>query len=142
MKRQDTITTSIPTTLRSSGLKATPARVAVLKVLTKAKKPLSIQNIGKLLKDTPDQATLYRMVEQLKKAGIIHQINLEHGHAHYEIDSPTHHHHIICENCGKIVDISSCDIESLEKEVLKKSGFKKINRHSLEFFGLCKNCAK
>ncbi len=130
-------------TLTTAGLKVTPARLLVLEVLTNTEKPLSIQDIQKKLgKKSADQATVYRTIEIFKKNGIVRQVNFEHDHAHFELNTNSHHHHIICQNCGKVVDISNCNITSLEKEILKKSGFKSIQKHSLEFFGTCNRCKK
>lgn len=114
-----------------------------MEILTNTKKPLSIQDIQKKLgKKSADQATVYRTIEIFKKNGIVRQVNFEHDHAHYELNTNSHHHHTICQNCGKVVDISNCNIEGLEKEVLKMSGFKNIEKHSLEFFGHCGKCKK
>lgn len=129
--------------LRQAGFRATPGRIAFLELLRKSDKPLSIQDVLEKLKgNSIDQATVYRIVEALRDKGIIQYVNMEHGHAHFELVSPTHHHHAICQQCGKIVDISKCNIKSLETEVLAVSGFKKINRHALEFFGICDSCSK
>lgn len=131
------------TTLREAGFRATPGRIAFLDLLYKSKKPLSIQDaLQQLKKHSIDQATVYRIVEALRTKGIIQYVNMEHGHQHFELVSPAHHHHAICETCGKVVDISKCNIRHLEDEVLKVSNFKSLNRHSLEFFGICKQCAK
>jgi Fe2+ or Zn2+ uptake regulation protein len=128
--------------LRSKKLKATPARLELLQLLSKSPAPLSIGDMQKkMVKSKPDQATFYRMVKDLKEAGIIRQVNIEHNHAHYEIGND-HHHHAICEQCGKVIDLSSCNIAGLEKEIMKKTKFKTINRHSLEFFGVCNTCSK
>lgn len=132
-----------PTTslLHSVGLKATPARIAVLELLKKTSKPLSIKSIqSKLAKEEIDQATLYRIVSSLVEKEIIREVDLKHGHGHYELATSSHHHHIICKKCGKIQDID-CDTTQIEKEVLKQSGFKSISNHSLEFFGTCKSCS-
>ena len=129
--------------LRTAGFRATPGRIAFLELLKKSDKPLSIQDVlDKLKGKSIDQATVYRIVEALRTKGIIQYVNMEHGHAHFEINSPTHHHHAICERCGKVIDISKCNIQNLETEVLKVSVFTKINRHALEFFGICDSCSK
>ncbi len=128
--------------LKLRNLKATPGRMELLRVLDASPTPLSITDMQHELKKLKlDQATFYRMVNDLKEASVIREVHLEHNHAHYELGGD-HHHHAICEQCGKIVDLSSCNIAGLETEVLKKAKFKSINRHSLEFFGLCNACAK
>lgn len=129
--------------LRQAGFRATPGRIAFLEILYSAAKPLSVQDILKALKrDTIDQATAYRIVEALRSKGVIHYVNMEHGHVHFELATSKHHHHAICESCGEIVDISECDIPRLEKEVLKSTGFKQLKHHALEFFGICQKCSK
>lgn len=133
--------TSLIALLKQTGLKVTPARVKVYEILANVGKPLSVHDIlKKLPAGSADQATVYRILEALKKVGLVKSVEFEHGHAHFEIDSGDHHHHIICESCGKVVDVSKCDVSGLDRQVLKISGFKNINRHSLEFFGLCDKC--
>lgn len=130
--------------LKQTGLKITRPRLAILGILQNARLPLSAKDIfNKLPKAAkPDQATVYRNIENLEAVKLIRQVNFQHDHNHYELVANGHHHHAICENCGKVVDISKCDIAGLEKQVKAVSGFTKINHHALEFFGLCKNCTK
>jgi Fur family ferric uptake transcriptional regulator len=129
--------------LRQAGFKATPGRLALLELFNKTEKPLSIKDIQKSLKQANlDQATIYRIISALESKGIIRQVDFQHGHAHYELTSREHHHHLICEQCGKIVDISKCDTSKVERQALKIGNFSKINKHSLEFFGICNICAK
>lgn len=127
--------------LHEAGFKATPARLALLVLFKKTGKPISIKYIQEHLgtKDT-DQATIYRMVNALLESGVVKYVDLKHGHGHYELASSSHHHHAVCEKCGKIQDVS-CDTKTLQAKILKSSGFAKISDHSLEFFGICKSCA-
>ncbi len=127
--------------LHQAGFKATPTRLALLGLFHKTGKPLSIRYIQEHLstKNT-DQATVYRMVNALLQSGVVKYVDLKHGHGHYELASSSHHHHAICEKCGKIADVS-CDTKTLQAKILKSSGFSKINDHSLEFFGICDKCA-
>lgn len=129
--------------LKSAGLKVTAPRLAILKALNSAQQPLSAKGIFDALPKASraDQATIYRNLDSLLAENLIRQVNFQHDHNHYEL-AENHHHHTICESCGKVVDISQCDIASLEKQVKTVSGFATINHHALEFFGLCKKCAK
>ncbi len=129
--------------LQKAGLKVTPERLAILNVLSKANKPLSVRDLKEKLRDTEvDQATIYRNMESLTKSKVIRLVNFQHDHNHYEIISDKHHHHLICEKCGKVVDVSKCDTSKIEQQVKKLGNFATINSHALEFFGLCKTCAK
>lgn len=129
--------------LQQAGLKATPERLSILNVLHKAKKPLSVKELKEKLKDSEvDQATIYRNMESLVEKRLIQLVNFQHDHNHYEIVNDNHHHHLICENCAKVVDVSECDTSKLEQQVKELSGFATINSHALEFFGICKTCAR
>ena len=142
MKKQSTA--DLPSVLRACGYKATPPRLAILKMLKEAKKPMSPHAIIEKLHRMIDQATIYRSLKAFKKSGIIKQIDLHHNHPHYELtEGQDHHHHIVCKNCGTIEDIEMHDTKSSEKGVLEKSKkFASIQNHALEFFGTCKACAK
>ena len=131
--------TQLKQQLKDYGLKVTPARLDILDVLSHTKKPISIHDLSALLPHL-DLATIYRNCENLKNLGILNQVDLQHGHAHYEISNRAHHHHLICRNCGQVADISKCDMTNLEKQALKLSGFATITSHSLEFYGYCKVC--
>ncbi|MEA3506522.1 MAG: transcriptional repressor, partial [Elusimicrobiota bacterium] len=80
--------------------------------------------------------------------GILNRFRFGDAKARYELrdtDEDEHHHHLICEECGKIINYSEFVqkekdfIDSLEKELSKKHGFK-INSHQLHFYGSCKEC--
>ncbi|MHB1086230.1 MAG: Fur family transcriptional regulator [Minisyncoccota bacterium] len=130
-------------TLRDHGFRVTSGRVKLLDLLRKSGKPLSVQAILSKWKGAPDQATLYRTLTDLANAGVVKRVDLNTGTAHFEYtpDRP-HHHHVVCTDCGTIEDIESCGIGDIQKQVSKiSSRFKKIESHSLEFFGRCVQCA-
>ena len=129
--------------LRKSGYKATPSRLAILGVMKKSKSPMSAQEVIDSLPGDADQATVYRTLKSLKEKGIIKQIDLRHNHAHYELANLSEHHHLVCMHCGRIEDVHHCGIEEIQGTVLKSSKyFSEIRQHALEFYGVCKTCAK
>ena len=129
--------------LHKSGLRATEGRIHLLKILSAEKKPITIEQIGKKLSGSLDMVTLYRALEALKDARIVERMDLQHGHAHYEllVDRP-HHHHAVCRSCGTIEDIEIPHVAKPEKEAERRAKkFSVIDSFSLEFFGLCTSCA-
>lgn len=130
------------TLLRENGLRATPGRLALLTVLAKETRPRSVEDLLQALQGDMDKVTLYRALEALRDAGIVARVNLEHDHAHYELlVGRPHHHHAICRGCGHVEDIEVPHAPALEREAHKRTrGFSHIDRHSLEFFGLCRSC--
>lgn len=130
--------------LKQKGYKLTSQRKEILNVLNGAV-PLSAQEIHNFLQKKnidADLATIYRSLEMLVETGIICQLEFGEGKKRYElIDVENHHHHLICNNCGDIKDISLNKEEQLFKQVALLSSFK-IQSHNLEIFGLCSKCQK
>lgn len=125
--------------MKDAGLKVTAARLGLLDVLKHAKKPLSIKDIANALEKKIDLATFYRNMELLAGVGLVEQVRFLGRGSLYEL-AGSHHHHIICERCGKISNVKKCQL-ALEEFSVKNSGFAVISRHSLEFFGVCKKCS-
>ena len=129
--------------LRKSGYRATSSRLAVLALLEKADRPLSAQNVVDEVGGVMDQATVYRIFKDLKAKGIIRPIDLRHNHAHYELVRADDHHHLICVQCGKVEDVRHCGVEEMQDVIAHRSKhFASVKTHSLEFYGVCKQCEK
>jgi len=134
---------SFQAVLRKSGHKITPARIAILEVFRRSKRPLSAQEIIDELPRSGDQATIYRTLKSFRDKGVIRQVDLHHNHAHYELADLAEHHHLICVRCGRIEDVHHCGVEEIQERVIRRSKhFAEIRQHALEFYGVCKGCAK
>src|SRR3989344_474612 len=131
-----------PTLLRKSGLRATGGRIQLLQALAREKKPITIEELKDKIDKDLDTVTLYRALEALKSANIVERMDLQHGHAHYELlAGRSHHHHVVCRACGTVEDIEVPHAAQLEKEAERHAKkFAVIDAYSLEFFGLCNNC--
>lgn len=127
--------------LRQKGLRATPARLSLLAVLSQAKQAMSIEALHSQLRSKGvDRVTLYRNSEALAKAGILRSVDLGHSHAHYELNDLTkHHHHLICESCGRVQDITVKDEARMINAATRRHNFI-TKSHSFEIFGLCNTC--
>lgn len=85
-------------------------------------------------------ATIYRTLHLLSEAGLIQVREFGDGQARYELAYNHHHHdHLVCIDCGKIIEFENMDIEYLQEQVARKHSFK-IQRHKLELYGECKEC--
>lgn len=130
-------------TLRKSGYKATPARLEILRAFATISEPMSAQELMSVLPADIDQATIYRNLKSLKTKGLIRQIDLRHNHAHYELTDTKEHHHLICLRCGRIEDVHRCGAEEMQTQIIRNSkNFAEIRQHTLEFYGVCKWCAR
>ena len=128
---------------KSSRQRATPARLAILEVLEHTRYPLSADEIkGALPKGKTDLATVYRNLEMLKEKGWVSVLNISSQTVYYELSKLEHHHHLVCESCGRTEALAGCKAAELTKNFLNQKGFARIARHSLEYFGLCKECER
>ena len=86
--------------------------------------------------------TVYRTLAVLARAGLICRIESTGKSRCYARRKPlSHHHHLVCEGCARVVDFSNCDLTGLAEKLASDTGFV-INAHSLEFQGLCRECGK
>lgn len=130
------------TLLKSQHLKATPIRLKLLEIMYKASRPVDVSFIRQKLNDvSPDEATVYRSLNDFVEKGLLRKIMITEGKIHFEISSLPHHHHAICMDCGKIEEITYCIIPKLEKDIIKNLDFK-IKNHNMEFYGACSSCRK
>src|SRR5258708_10195524 len=112
--------------LNNVELRATPARLAVMRLLETTNQPIDVSMIIEYLTQQDlqtDPATAFRIINMFTQKGITKQISFHEGKFRYELASREEHHHIICENCGKIEDFSDCAIPELEKDIQKKKQF-------------------
>lgn len=130
------------TLLDKVGLKKTNSRMSLLDLLSKNKRPLSVNELT--LKLSVDKVTVYRMLEVMKKKGLIRPVDTGERESKYEIlDQDNDHHHIICISCKKVSDFTGCDAESLiKKALIQVKDFKQITHHSFDLFGICNTCTK
>jgi Fe2+ or Zn2+ uptake regulation protein len=131
---------------KEQGLKITKACNALLKILEKNRLPLAeVELRAKLsaLGIVVNKTTIYRQLTHLKKINLIREVDFGDGKKRFELntdDCQRHHHHIICTNCKKVEEIYvNDDVKQIELEISRNKKFK-VTSHSLEFFGLCKNC--
>jgi Fe2+ or Zn2+ uptake regulation protein len=124
-------------------LRSTNARLAVLSFLNETTGPLGADQILEHLlseHQKVDKATVYRMLETFYQKGLIKRLEFGEGKYRYEIAGEDHHH-LLCEKCGSVQDLSGCNIPDLERDIMEKKKFK-VSRHSLEFFGICHACQR
>ncbi|MTI85260.1 MAG: transcriptional repressor [Firmicutes bacterium] len=132
--------------LRAKEYKLTPKRQHILRVLWEHKdEHLSAEEVYNLVKErVPDVglATVYRSLDLFLDFDIIHGTDFGDGRKRYEFGSAPEkhrHHHLICTQCGTIIEVAEDLLEELEDRVGKKYKFK-ISDHELKIFGRCEEC--
>lgn len=124
--------------LRSKGHRITTQREIILQKIKQH--PQTVEDIHEALAQKVDLASVYRALKLFTKNKVVRIVNFGDGKKRYELlDEKNHHHHFTCNNCKSIEDISFQLEEKLIADIQVKSNFK-IENHSIELFGLCKNC--
>jgi len=123
--------------LRKAGLKVTQPRMRILELLERRRyKHMTADDIYRALLESGEDiglATVYRVLNQFEAAGLVAKHNFEGGQAFYELDSGTHHDHMVCVETGKVIEFVSEEIERLQKEIAREHGYV-IEDHSLVMY--------
>ncbi|MGE5675667.1 MAG: Fur family transcriptional regulator [Mycobacterium leprae] len=135
----------IYTRLLERGHKLTPQRWAIISLFMMNKgRHLSADDVYAMLKEHyPNNgiATVYRTLELLVDIAVLKKIDFGDGRARYELSDEDvhHHHHLVCTNCGKIIEYEDDLLDSLEHAIERKTGFL-VRDHLAKFFGICAEC--
>jgi Fur family transcriptional regulator, ferric uptake regulator len=87
-------------------------------------------------------ATVYRTMKLLSECGLAHARNFGDGQTRYEAAIGRHHHdHLICTQCGTIIEFENNRIEALQEMVARRHGFR-VTSHKMELYGLCRSCQR
>jgi len=128
--------------LAREGYARTRPRLAVLRVLVAAPVPLKVEEIHDRLLHEPggrriNLSSVYRTVNLLHALRVLRRVQLGDGPQRYELadDFRAHHHHFVCEACGRIEDVRRCPLEGTDLGTGVRS-------HHLELFGVCRRCAR
>ncbi|MFC4654295.1 ferric iron uptake transcriptional regulator [Rheinheimera marina] len=128
------------TELRKAGLKVTLPRVKILDILQDPNhQHISAEDVYKILLDLGEDiglATVYRVLNQFDDAGIVTRHHFEGGKSVFELSKMDHHDHLVCLNCGKVIEFEDDDIERKQLEIADKNGIK-LTHHSLYLYGEC-----
>lgn len=129
--------------LSGRGLRSTSQRDKILKIFIDAGRHLSAEELySRVKKDYPGigYATVYRTLKLLADAGLAQERRFEDGFTRYEHGGrDAHHDHLICTQCGAIIEFENERIEALQQDVARKNRFK-VQSHKLELYGLCAGC--
>jgi Fur family ferric uptake transcriptional regulator len=127
--------------LERAGYKLTPPRLAVLQVLEETDAHLTHAEVlarGQAIYPALGRATVYRTLEILTGLGVVRPILLgERGTCFARADGG--HHHLICAECGTVIEFEECTVQELQQELARRLNFL-IRGHLLEFYGLCAQC--
>jgi len=131
--------------IKAKGLKSTRQRSLIIDTFLAAPGHVSVEELWSKVRSADAKvsvATVYRTMKLLADSGLAEARNFGDGQTRYEASMGKHHHdHLICTNCGTIIEFENDRIEQLQDVIAKRHGFK-VTSHKMELYGLCKNCQR
>ena len=121
------------------GTRPTRQRRAVAACLGSFEDFRSAQDIHDLLRrngETVGLSTVYRTLQALADSGGVDVLRTEDGEAIYRRCSTTHHHHLVCRECGRTVEVEGPAVERWAEKIAAEHGFSQIS-HTVEITGTC-----
>ena len=130
--------------LRSKGLRNGEARRAVVEFLGRQHCCLTAQEIFDQLRAEGRRvgvASVYRVLEQLTKDGFVQRIDIGAGTSRFEPihAGGDHHHHLVCDDCGKVEAFADDELERTLHKVEGRTGYS-VAGHDVVLRGACRNC--
>lgn len=131
--------------IQKAGLKRTAQRDLILEVFLRTEKHLSSEDLYRLVqKEDPaiGQTTVYRTLKLLTEAGLAREVRFGDGRTHYEHNyKHQHHDHMICLECGEIIEFYSAELEAIQDAMAARHGFE-VKQHLLRILGTCAKCLR
>ena len=127
------------------GLRTTDQRRLIIDTFFRAENHVSIEELlAKVRASDPrvGYATVYRTLKLLAESGVANERRFGDGLTRYELaDDASHHDHLICIDCGTIVEFEEPRIERLQEAVAEAHGFD-LRSHKHELYGVCADCQR
>jgi Fur family transcriptional regulator, ferric uptake regulator len=132
--------------LASTGYRRGGGRSALIELLDGQECALSAQEIEDRLRGGErkvGRATVYRVLDELDRLGLIARVEIGDGVTRYESlfpDGAEHHHHLVCDSCGKLIPFMDDELERAIRRVARREGFA-IEDHDVTLHGACADCS-
>ena len=126
--------------LDEAGHRSGRARRAVVELLAGAECALTALEIDRRI-DSVGRASVYRTLDQLEQLQLIQRVDVGGDAAGYErVDAADHHHHLVCQDCGRLSPFTSEPLEGAIEAVGRSSGFA-LASHDVVLRGTCPDCS-
>jgi len=128
--------------LSEQGYRLTPQRMMVLSAIENARNHISAEEIYAQVRAKyrhVNISTVYRTLDLLKSLGLVTETDLGGGRVRYHPMEKGHHHHLVCQDCGRIIDLDESVLASLKSQLWREYNFDADLKH-LGIFGHCGDC--
>lgn len=130
--------------MEDKGLRSTHQRDLIVDAFLKSGQHISLEDLHRAVRRRDAAvgfATVYRTMKLLCVCGVASERHFGDGHSRYEPAVKEHHDHLICLQCGAIIEFEDDHIETLQDRIAAKYGYRLLH-HKHELYGYCKRCQK
>ncbi len=120
----------------------TPQRLMIVAAIENSTDHISAEEVfSQVLEKYPNVniSTVYRTLDLLEELGLVTKTDLGGGRVRYHPADKGHHHHLVCRECGAIIDLEEATLTPLKEALLKEYNFVADLRH-LGIWGRCMKC--
>ncbi len=128
--------------LNVPGLRITNQRALILEVIRRWRGHLDADEVYRRAREKQPHlslSTVYRTLQTLKKLGLIEELHFDEEHHHYEVKPSAEHHHLVCLNCGKIMEFEYPLSPKMKRNIAREKGFE-VTDVEIRMTGYCSKC--
>lgn len=134
--------TTILKQLSSAGYRMTGPRRAIVEAVSERAGHFRAEEIleeARRVAPKTGRATVYRTLLLLAQMDLLEEVHLGEGSHSFVVGDRGHHHHLICSQCGNVVEVHGCELPPAVNALAAEEGFA-IEAHQLEVYGRCRRC--
>ena len=139
----DRLRSTLRSYMEENGLRSTEQRRVIIETFLRARRHITIDDLLALVKEEDPRigyATVYRTLKMLTAASVANERRFSDGYTRYELadEDEAHHDHLICLDCGRIMEFEEPQIEKLQNRIAARLGFQ-VQYHKHELYCVCTN---
>ncbi len=134
----------MPEVIKLKVQRNTSQRRLLLDLLNQSEGHLDADELFRLAKEREPRislSTVYRNLSLFKELGLIQERHLADEHHHYEVKGKREHYHLVCLNCGKVVEFQSPLVKRMKEDISKRTGFEILDG-DIRLNGYCERCCR
>ncbi|HEY41065.1 MAG TPA: transcriptional repressor [Dehalococcoidia bacterium] len=129
-------------TLNVTGLRVTNQRALIMDIIRQGDEHLDADEVYRRARAKQPRlslSTVYRTLQALKKVGLVEEVHIDETRHYYEIKPPTEHHHLVCLECGRVVEFQYPLARLIKRKVIEAKDFE-ITGSEIRMTGYCPSC--
>lgn len=139
-----TETMALEQSMEAAGYRSTASRRALLRLIAGRRSHFTAADLSTEVRQRRlniGRATIFRTLDLLVGLRAVERLDLPSGEHAYVACEPSHHHHVVCSDCGRSRDIDDHGLRAVVADIARHTGFR-IDDHRLELFGRCPDCQR